>query len=109
MHLIAAFTKESHALFLAGLHELREGRPFEAHEEWELLWKDSKGDEKLFLQGLIQLAAGLVHLGRGNEAPARRLFSLALAKLSLYPSGYAGLPVGEVCRRLREGETTFTL
>jgi len=103
------FTKADHPLFQAGLHQFRAGRPFEAHEEWELLWKSSAGDEKLFLQGLIQLAAGLVHLGRGNEGPARRLVGLALDKLARYPADHAGLAIGEICERIRSGELTFTL
>ncbi|MCM3875063.1 MAG: DUF309 domain-containing protein, partial [Thermoanaerobaculia bacterium] len=62
-------------LFAKGLEEFRAGRFFEAHEEWELLWKDSTGDDKVFLQGLIQLAAACVHVGRGNPVPAARLLA----------------------------------
>jgi FMN phosphatase YigB (HAD superfamily) len=71
-------------LFAKGLHEFRAGRFFEAHEEWELLWKESTGDDRIFLQGLIQLAAARVHLGRGNPAPAARLLALAKAKLDRF-------------------------
>lgn len=34
------------------------GRFFEAHEEWEKLWLRAHGARRLFLQGLIQIAAG---------------------------------------------------
>lgn len=79
--------------FARGLHEFRAGRFFEAHEEWERLWKRGSGTDRLFLQGLIQLAAGLVHSERGRTAPALRLFRLARQKLAPFPEGYAGLPL----------------
>lgn len=39
-----------------------EGRYFDAHEELEAFWLKAEGDEKLLLQGLIQVAAGLHRL-----------------------------------------------
>ncbi|MEO8054313.1 MAG: DUF309 domain-containing protein [Acidobacteriota bacterium] len=69
-------------LFAKALEEFRAGRFFEAHEEWEALWMKSEGDERLFLQALIQVAAACVHLTRGNAAPAVRLLSLADEKLA---------------------------
>lgn len=41
-----------------------EGRYFDAHEELEAFWMKSSGDEKILLQGLIQIAAGLHRLQR---------------------------------------------
>lgn len=58
------------------------GRFFEAHEEWERLWLGAAGQERLFLQGLIQLAAACVHFEKGRPAPAARLLVLARTKLS---------------------------
>lgn len=80
-------------LFKKGLAEFRAGRYFEAHEEWELLWKKSAGDDKVFLQGLIQLAAARVHVARGNPAPAARLFALAKEKLGRFEGDQAGIDV----------------
>lgn len=39
-----------------------EGRYFDAHEELEAAWKAAAGEEKVLLQGLIQIAAGLHRL-----------------------------------------------
>jgi FMN phosphatase YigB (HAD superfamily) len=75
----------------SGLDEFRRGRFFEAHEEWEALWVRSSGDEKLFLQALIQLAAGCVHLERGNRAPGLRLLELAREKLARCPPSLFGI------------------
>ena len=95
----ARFGGAASPLFIQGLVEFRAGRFFEAHEEWELLWKNSKGDDKLFLQGLIQLAAARVHIGRGNPAPATRLLALAKEKLDRFGDDEAGIDV----RFLRKG------
>ncbi|HKC26113.1 MAG TPA: DUF309 domain-containing protein [Thermoanaerobaculia bacterium] len=75
----------------AGVEEFRRGRFFEAHEEWEALWMRSTGGEKLFLQALIQLAAGCVHLERGNRAPGLRLVELAREKLTRCPPSLFGI------------------
>jgi hypothetical protein len=41
---------------------------FEAHEDWEALWHEAEGAERLWLQGLIQWAAAFVHFERGFHA-----------------------------------------
>lgn len=87
----ARFGGAASPLFLQGLVEFRAGRFFEAHEDWELLWKNGKGDDKLFLQGLIQLAAACVHIGRGNAAPGRRLLALAKEKLGQFGDDEGGI------------------
>ena len=87
----ARFGGAASLLFVRGLVEFRARRFFEAHEEWELLWKDSDGDDKLFLQGLIQLAAACVHIGRGNAAPGRRLLALAKEKLDQFGDDEGGI------------------
>lgn len=55
---------------------------FEVHEVLEPVWMEEVGDVKRFLQGLIQAAVALYHLGRGNVAGARSLLTEGLAKLS---------------------------
>jgi hypothetical protein len=102
----ARFGGAASPLFVQGLVEFRAGRFFEAHEGWELLWKNSKGDDKLFLQGLIQLAAACVHIGRGNAEPGRRLLALAKAKLDRFGDDEEGMDV----EFLRKGiEAALTL
>lgn len=61
--------------------EFARGRFFEAHEEWEHLWMLARGEDRLYLQGLIQIAAACVHSERSRTGPARRLAALARAKL----------------------------
>jgi predicted metal-dependent hydrolase len=65
---------------------------WEAHEAWEGRWLVAAGDEKLFLQGLIQLAAAYHHVQRGTSRPGGlRLFAKASAKLHKYRDGYLGV------------------
>ena len=90
----ARFGNASSPLFGKGRAEFRAGRFFEAHEEWELLWKESKGSDKVFLQGLIQLAAACVHIGRGNAPPAKRLLELAKEKLDRFGEDEGGMDLG---------------
>jgi hypothetical protein len=59
---------------------------FEAHELWEDVWRalDARARpvERLAVQGLIQIAAGLHHLQQGRRGPAAQLLRKGLAKLS---------------------------
>jgi len=90
------FGAAAHPLWGKGLEEFRAGRFFEAHEEWERLWKAASGEDRRFLQGLIQLAAALVHLERGRTAPAMRLFRLSREKLDPFPDGHGGLALDRI-------------
>lgn len=62
-----------------------------AHEAWEELWLQSSGDEKVYLQGLIQLAAAYHHVQRGTFRGGVRLFDAALRKLERFPDGRDGI------------------
>lgn len=50
-----------------------QGHFFEAHEVLEETWKQSSGADREILQGLIQVAAAMVHLQRGTRAGAEEL------------------------------------
>ncbi|HUP59899.1 MAG TPA: DUF309 domain-containing protein [Thermoanaerobaculia bacterium] len=60
-----------------------------AHEAWEKIWLASSGDERRFLQGLIQLAAAYHHVQRGTYRGGIRLFDAAFEKLEQFPPGHA--------------------
>jgi predicted metal-dependent hydrolase len=55
---------------------------FQAHELWEAVWLGLAGAERTFVQGLIQIAAGLHHLQQGRPQPAAGLLRKGLEKLS---------------------------
>lgn len=60
------------------------GRFFDAHEELEAFWMKAAGDEKILLQGLIQIAAGLhrLKLDPRKTEGAFYLFDRGLEKLA---------------------------
>ena len=85
------------------------GAYFEAHELWEAVWLELAGAERTFVQGLIQIAAGLHHLQQGRPQPAAGLLRKGLEKISRgVPTPLAHLPVealaGEGARLLAQLE-----
>ena len=67
---------------VAGIELFNAQKFWHAHEAWERLWLAATGDEKTFLQGLIQLAAAYHHVQRGTFRGAIRLFEAGLTKLA---------------------------
>ncbi len=73
-----------------GIRLFNEGYFFEAHEIWEGAWHATRGEPRLFVQGLIQVAAGLHHFQQGNLTGASNLLEKAFDKLRRYPAEYLG-------------------
>ena len=96
-------TCASHAdRFEAGIRLFNDGRFFECHEVWEALWKETRGDQKIFQQGMIQAAAALLNAERHSWRGAASLGDKALAKLDRFDAAYAGIALGEFRLALRE-------
>ena len=69
--------------YLFGIDLYHAGYLWEAHEQWEGIWKASADDtQRHFLQGLIQLAAALLKLRMGNARGAGKLAARAHAHLA---------------------------
>lgn len=69
------------------------GRFFAAHEVLEELWLEVTGEERDFLQGLVQVAVALEHRARGNGAGAAKVLARARRRLRGYGERHAGLPL----------------
>jgi hypothetical protein len=88
---------------------------WEAHEAWEEAWQIEEGEVRLFLQGLIQVAAGLYKIEQNVPRGCVKLLTTALEKLRQVGRGLGGLdgddlfPRVERClaeaHRWAEGET----
>lgn len=72
-------------------NRLREGidlfnleRFFECHEMLEAAWLEASGEQRTFLQGLIQIAVAFYHLRRENFVGAERLLTAGMEKLSAF-------------------------
>jgi hypothetical protein len=68
---------------------------WEAHEAWEDAWMVEEGDARVFLQGLIQVAAGY-YKATVQDQPngCVKLLGSGLAKLRLVPDGFGGMRLG---------------
>ncbi len=67
--------------FREGIKLFNARKFFECHEALEILWLKEKGEEKIFLQGLIQVAAAFHHQIRRNPEGARLLLEEGWNKL----------------------------
>jgi predicted metal-dependent hydrolase len=65
-----------------GVDLFNRGDFFECHEALEAVWLETSGEDRVFLQGLIQIAVSFYHLRHGNLVGSARLLSAALEKLS---------------------------
>ena len=77
--------------YLAGIVLFNEREFFEAHEVWEDLWAESHGDERKFVQGLIQAAVGLFHFSGGNLGGAVKLYRSSRDYMAPCGSPFLGL------------------
>ncbi len=69
------------------------GAYFQSHEALEDLWRAADPADKPFLQGLTQIAVGMVHHQRGNLVGARSLLARGMANLEGYPEQHLGIDV----------------
>jgi len=97
--------------FERGIAHFNAGEFFEAHEVWEELWLRAPGNDKPFLQGIIQIAAAFHHFKRGNLRGARTLLTAGLGKIDRYADGHKEIDVAQLCdetkawlKKLRAGE-----
>jgi predicted metal-dependent hydrolase len=79
-----------------GIRLFNEGDYFWSHETLEEEWAEAPEEDRDFLQGLIHLAVGLLHHGKGNAKGARLQFTKASKRLDSYPDTYRGVDVGAV-------------
>jgi hypothetical protein len=83
-------------IFRRGVALFNGVRYWHAHEAWEELWRAAPDEERDFYQGLIQVAAGLLHLQRRNARGARNKLREGLDKLRAYTPTHRGIFVNEL-------------
>src|SRR5207244_2404453 len=77
--------------FQRGIIEFNSGRFFECHDTLEDLWHGTRGNDRLFLQGLIQISVGFYHLLNRNYKGATSQFTRGLNKLERYRPAHRGI------------------
>jgi uncharacterized protein len=90
---------EADELFHRGVSLFNGVRYWHAHEAWETLWRAAPDEERDFYQGLIQLAAGLLHVQRRNLRGARNKLSEGVERLKPYQPAHRGIFVNELVGR----------
>jgi predicted metal-dependent hydrolase len=83
-----------------GLELFNEERYWESHEALEVAWRKAEGAEKEILQGIILLAAALVHLQKDEPNIALSVMSRASAKLERHAGDYHGINISEIRRKV---------
>ena len=93
--------KEQHELLHTGVALFNGLRYWHAHEAWETLWRAADEKDRDFYQGLIQVAAGLLHLQRRNARGARNKLAEGLQKLGKYEPAHRGIVVTELVAKCK--------
>ncbi|MGE0679714.1 MAG: DUF309 domain-containing protein [Candidatus Binatia bacterium] len=73
---------------------------FEVHEVLEAQWMLETGEEKRFLQGLIQIAVAFYHRERGNLRGALSLLQDGLEKVTPHRPTFLGIELEKFTQRL---------
>lgn len=74
---------------------------FEAHEALEEVWLKAEGNEKIFLHGLIQVAAAFHHHSRSNTEGFRSLLEKGLSKLNQFGEAMDGIDLASLRQQIQ--------
>jgi hypothetical protein len=93
--------------FLEGIRLFNSRQFFACHEALESLWLKEQGEEKLFLQGLIQVAAAFHHHARSNPQGAQPLLEEGWKKLVRFGETRRGVDLAGLRRQLQAWRDFF--
>ena len=85
-----------------GISYFNNERFWECHEILEGVWKNCTGDEKFLVQGLILVAAGLVHYQKDEDEICISIFNRALVKLENSNGEYHSIDVDKIKKTVTE-------
>ena len=94
--------------FSEGIHLFNQEEFYECHEVLESLWLKDHSSDRLFYQGLIQVASGFFHVQKGRTKPALQVLRSGLEKLSPYPQSHHGINLGKLIMEVENWLTTPT-
>ena len=78
--MIRPFEPQEIASLQQGMAHFRAGDYFEAHDDWEEVWRELSGRRRLFWQAMIQLTVGMHHWENGNLRGCQSVWHKALQK-----------------------------
>ena len=85
-----------------GISYFNNERFWECHEILEGVWKNCDGDEKFLVQGLILVAAGLVHYQKDEDEICISIFNRALTKLENASGQYHNIDIDKIKKTVSE-------
>lgn len=86
-----------------GVNLFNAGKFWHAHEAWELVWQRQDRDERLFFQGLIQLAAAYHHLAKDRRTGFVNNLQKSAAILEVFAPEYLNVEVAPLLEAIRAG------
>ena len=93
--------------FLKGIQEFNERLFFECHETLEEIWLEDHGADRLFYQGIIQIAAGYFKFEQGVPAGALKLWRTGLDKIAPYAPVHFGISVESLMHAVKADLATL--
>ena len=85
-----------------GIVEFNDEAFFECHDTLEEVWMEVRGQERLFFQGLVQVAVGYYHLTCENYPGAEHLLERGIQKLEGFPPCQRGVDLADLVARASE-------
>jgi predicted metal-dependent hydrolase len=86
----------------SGLKLFNQERYWESHEALESAWKMADGDEKEILQGLILVAAALVHWQKNEKEVTLSVLKRARDKLAAHETEYSGIDLRSLTDKIEK-------
>jgi uncharacterized protein len=87
--------------FARGVELFNAGRHFEAHEEWEHVWRACQHSDRRLVHSLIHAAVALYQWGRGNHTAARVQLDRGVVKVAGLPPIYLGVEIARLWADVR--------
>ena len=100
-HVIEEIVEKEQAIS-EGISYFNNERFWECHEILEGVWKNCSGDEKFLVQGLILVAAGLVHYQKDEDSICISIFNRALEKLESSNGNYHNIDIDKIKKIVNE-------
>ena len=100
-HVIEEIVEKEKAI-LEGISYFNNERFWECHEIFEGVWKNCDGNEKFLVQGLILVAAGLVHYQKDEDSICVSIFNRALEKLENSSGNYYNIDIDKIKKTINE-------
>ena len=100
-HVVEEIVEKEEAIS-EGILYFNNERFWECHEILEGVWKNCSGNEKFLVQGLILVAAGLVHYQKDEDEICISIFNRALEKLKNSSGQYHDIDIDKIKKTINE-------